>query len=116
MALSYTPNLINAPPYSPQQRESALAAITAPSPYGKYNQNHQDVMASLGGQAAAQFDMGATKANTDYALDQQRAERELLLQGLQQQAQKQQNQQSLTNTRLGNLYGLAGSVLGSLFR
>jgi hypothetical protein len=114
--LSYTTSIQNNPPYSPQQRDNAVASMTAPSPYGKYNQNHQDIVNSLGGKNAAQFDMASTKANTDYALDQQNAERSLVLAGLRQMSDQQQNQQSLRNTRLQNMYGLASGVLGALFK
>lgn len=115
MALSYTPALQNLPPYSPQQRAGAIAALTAAPPYA-VNRNQSDVMASLGGRAAAQMDLDTAKANTDYSLAQRDAYNNLRLQGMRQQADAEQNQQSLRNTRLQNMYNLAGGILGALLR
>lgn len=112
--LTYETTLQNTPPYSRAQSSAALGALTAKSPW-HYNQNHQDVMNSLGSQNAAQFDLAATKANTDYQLQQQQAERELVLTGLQSMAQGQQNQNALQNQRLQTLFGGAKSLLGGLF-
>ena len=112
--LTYNTSLQNSPPYSQAQQATALAALTARSPY-HFNQNHQDVMNSLGSQNAAQFDLASTKANTDYQLQQQEAERQLVLNGLQSMAQGQQNQNSLQNERLQTLFGGAKSLLGGLF-
>lgn len=114
--LSYTPNLTSAPPYDPQQRAAALAAITAPSPYRALGRNHQDAMDALAGRAAAKFDMDASRANTEYDLDRQQAERSLTVQGLQNAAQTQQNRRSITNNRLQNLYGFADGLLRDLLR
>jgi hypothetical protein len=69
----------------------------------------------MGDANAAGYDIEATKANTDYAMKQQEAERQLVLQGLQMMDRAQQNQNSVYNTRLQNMTGLASNLLGGLF-
>jgi hypothetical protein len=113
--LNYNTSLTSAPPYSPAQKADALKALSAGSPYSKFGGVHDDVFRSEGAKNASTFDLEATKANTDYQLAQQAAERQLVLQGLQQMGQAQQNQQNLTNTRLQNMYGTANNLLGGLF-
>jgi hypothetical protein len=113
--LTYNSSLQNHLPYSPLQRNSALAALTVKSPYGKFGSTHQDILNAMGGRNAANFDVAATKANADYQLAQQEAQRQLALQGLQQMSNAQQNQNELTNTRLQNMYGVANNLLGGLF-
>ena len=60
----------------------------------------------------AAYNLEQSKLANDYALKQQDSERQLVLQGLQQMSQAQQNQNSLANSRLGNVSGL----LSGLFR
>jgi hypothetical protein len=60
----------------------------------------------------AAYGIEKSKAANDYALKQQDAERQLVLQGLQQMSQAQQNQNALANSRIGNVSGL----LSGLFR
>jgi hypothetical protein len=103
-------------PYSSQQRESALASMMAKSPYGQYNANHHDVMNSLGGKSAAAFGLDAAKADMDYSLARQSADRALNLQETQNSMQEEQNKQSLMNERLQQMYGFTSSVLGALLR
>jgi hypothetical protein len=60
----------------------------------------------------AAYNLEQSKLANDYALKQQDSERQLVLQGLQQMSQAQQNQNSLANSRMGNVSGL----LSGLFR
>jgi hypothetical protein len=71
---------------------------------------------SMGDANAAQYDIDASKANADYQNKQQEAERQLVLQGLQMMDKGQQNQNSIYNTRLQNMTGFAGNLLGGLFK
>lgn len=112
--LTYKSSLQNKPPVSDEFRSSALAGLRAGSPY-TYTQTHGDVYKSLGQENAVDFDIAATKANTDYQMKQQDAQRQLALQGLQQMATAQQNEQDLTNNRLQMMYGTVGDLLKGLF-
>jgi len=113
--LTYNTSLQNTPPYDDAQRADALKALAVRSPYGKFGSTHQDLLNAYGGSNAAQFDLASTKADTDYTLAKQQAERQLVLQGLQQVGQAQQNNQNLQNSRLQAMYGTASSLLGGLF-
>ena len=88
----------------------------ASSPYKAYGQNHMDVLGSLRDANAATFDIEQTKANTDYELKRQDAERQLVLQGLQQMASAQQNENAIKNSRMSNVNGVVSGLLGGLFR
>lgn len=103
--LTYNTTLPNLPPQS-------LPAPNLESPYGRYGSTHQDMLNAQMGAANANYEIDRQKANTDYALKQQAAERQLVLQGLQQMGEAQQNQNALTNQRIGNVSGL----LSGLFR
>lgn len=113
--LTYDSTLSRQPPTRAIDTGAAAKAMRMP-PYGAYNQNHRDVMAALGGLAGAQFGVDSEKANADYDLAQQQAQRQLVLSGLQQMGAAQQNNNSLANTKLQNMVGFAGGLLGDLFR
>lgn len=81
------------------------------SPYGKYGSTHQDMLAGQMGALNANYEIERQKANTDYQTKQQAAERQLVLQGLQQMGEAQQNRNSLANARLGGV----SSLLSGLF-
>lgn len=112
--LTYNTSLPNTPPAT--NKAEALRALTVQSPYDKFGSTHQDLLNSYGGANAAQFDIAATKADTNYAMAKQNAERQLVLQGLQQMQQAQQNDQNVKTNKLQNMYGAAGNLLGGLFR
>lgn len=113
--LTYQSSLNNKPPVSDEYRARALTGLRAPSPFTAYTQTHGDVYRGLGAENAVDFDIAATKANTDYQMKQQDAQRQLALQGLQQMATAQQNEQDLTNNRLQMMYGTVGDLLKGLF-
>lgn len=113
--LTYNSTLQNRPPVSDSQRNAALAEIRQRSPYTQFGQNHQDVLGALTENAATVLDMEAYKANTDYALRQQEAQRQLALAGLQQQSQAENNQRDMATNRLQMMTGFANNLLGGLF-
>jgi len=82
------------------------------SPFTRYGSTHDDVLRAQMGVNNAAYNLEQSKLANDYALKQQDSERQLVLQGLQQMSQAQQNQNSLANSRLGNVSGL----LSGLFR
>lgn len=102
--LSYNTTLHNIPP-------QAIPAPNLESPFARYGSAHQDMLKAQMGVANANYAMDREKANTDYAMKQQEAERQLVLQGLQQMNAAQQNQNSIANARLGNV----SSLLSGLF-
>lgn len=111
--ISYQTQLPQFPAYPKQGM--ALEALTAGTPFSVYNQNHEDVMAGLGAANAAQFDIEATKAATDQQLRRQRAEQQLVLQGLQQMNDAQQNENSLASNRLQNSSSMLSGLIRSLY-
>lgn len=112
--LTYNSSLQRQPPTREIDRDAATKAMRT-TPYAAYNQNHRDVMAALGGLAGSQFNVAADKANTDYDLAQQQAQRQLVLAGLQQMGEAQQNNNSLANARLQNMVGFSSGLLRNLF-
>lgn len=96
-------------PFSPPKTMPQLQGM---KPYGGYGSSYDDVMRGQMSQANANYGVQASRAETDYALRQQDAERQLVLQGLQQMNEAQQNRNSLLNARLGGV----SSLLSGLFR
>lgn len=113
--LQYTSTLPDRPPIDDAARNAALGSIRARSPFDSFGQNHQDVLDALAERQAAELNSQARRANTDYTLQQQQAQRQLALEGLNQMGQAEQNQNSLANTRLQNMVGFAGGLLRGLF-
>lgn len=112
--LKYKSSLQNVPPASDEFRDRALAGLSSGSPF-KYTPTHADVYRGLGQQNAVDFDIAATKANTDYQMKQQDAQRQLALQGLQAMAGAEKDEQDLVNNRLQMMYGTVGNLLQGLF-
>lgn len=113
--LTYNTSLPNAPPVDAASRAAAQATVRSATPYGALGQNHRDVLNALASRQANAVNMEGYKANANYQLQQQQAQRQLALEGLGQMAQAQQNQNSLANTRLQNMVGLASTALRGLF-
>jgi len=113
--ITYDSRLQDKQPYADHQRSAALADMRQRSPYTQMGQNHQDVLGALTDSAATSLNMQAYKANTDYALQQQEAQRRLALAGLQQQAAAEQNDRDLATNSLQMMTGFANNVLGGLF-
>jgi hypothetical protein len=113
--LQYTGSIQSLPPVDDASRNAALGAIRKRSPFTSFGQNHQDVLDALGERAAATLGTESRRANADYLLQQQNAQRQLALSGLNQLAQSQQNDNQLANTRLQNMVGFAGGLLRGLF-
>ena len=101
--LTYNTTLPNIPPQS-------LQLPKLEPPYGKYGSTHQDMLNASMGRMNADYEIERQKANTDYSLKQQAAERQLVLQGLQQMGEAQQNQNALMNQRFGNVSGLLSGL------
>lgn len=106
----YNTSLQNKPPVTPQMR--ALDGLA--SPY-QYPGAHGDVMASRAAQVAADYNVAGDKANTDYALAKQQAENALVLRGLNNLAQDQDNQRKVYQGRLDMMRGLQNNIMGGLF-
>lgn len=92
-----------------------MNAVRSAPQYAQFGQNSQDVLQGLADDAAASLDMEAYKANTDYSLRQQEAQRQLALAGLRQQAEAEQNQRDMGTNRLQMMTGFANNLLGGLF-
>jgi hypothetical protein len=112
--LQYNTSLKNSPPLAAGDRQKALEGLKIKSPWN-YGSAHRDILNASNVANQAAYDVEATKVNADYEMKQKDAERRLVLAGLQQMNEAQQNQQQLANTRLGNMYGMVGNLLGGLF-
>lgn len=106
----YTTSLQNKPPITPQMR--ALDGLA--SPYG-YPSTHGDIMRSRAGQIAADYNVAGDRANSDYSLARQQAENSLVLQGLGNLANDQENQRKVQQGRLDLMRGMQNSIMGGLF-
>lgn len=110
--LSYNTKL----PYQQPISDTQPAGLVPTSPYGsQYGRNHQDVLNYVGSMNADAYRRAAEGVNNDYAAQQRAAQQGLALAGLQQMAQAQQNQRDMANNRLGQMTGIANSLLGGLF-
>lgn len=101
--LKYNTTLPNAPPKS-------LPIPRMAGPYAGYGSTHQDMLNAQMGLAQADYDIARQKGETDYSLKQQEAERQLVLQGLQQMNEAQQNRNAIANSRLGAVSGLLSGL------
>lgn len=101
MPTNYTTNLPNQPPSTPMPRQQA--------PY-KYPGASADVFRAMNDSDVAAYNLNASQADANYALQQQEAARGLILGGLSQNAQAQQQQRDLSNGRLGILSSLLSNV------
>lgn len=99
----YKTTVPNDPPSTPMPR--------ARSPY-QFPGAHADVFKGLNDADYAAYNLNASQADANYALQQQEAARNLVLGGLTQRAQAQQQQRELANSRLGIL----SSLLSNVFR
>ena len=113
--LTYNSSIATPTPYTQQQRSEALAGMRVKSPYPSYGRQQQDIMDALGGSNAAQFDLAATKANSDLEMEGMKAQQQMALSGLQQMAQGQQQQDQLRTQRLSGMNGLVSPLLQGLF-
>lgn len=98
------------------QRAAALSGLRGKNPYAAYGQQGQDIMAAMGDQNAAQYNLAADRANADMEQKQVAAQRDFALQGLQQMSQARQNQADYANARSAMGYGLVSNLLSGLFR
>lgn len=86
------------------------------SPYQQYGPNHQDVMQGLMARRGVDMSRYAQQMQDRYATQQQQAEMQNALAGLQQLSQDRQNQTGLQNSRLQAMLGFQGDILGGLLR
>lgn len=113
--LTYDTTLQAQPPVSQSDRQKAVKGMRVKSPY-PYSSQHQDLLNGLADQNAANYEMGADRANSSFGVQKLQAQRDLALQGLQQMSQAQQNQMDYATARTGMGYGLVSNLLSGLFR
>lgn len=114
--LEYTSYLSQGQPAPQATVAKAQAAFSARSPYAAYGPAHNDIMRSAGRENAALFDLAASKANTDFSLQEQQARNQLALAGLQQMGQQQDYERQLANSRMASVNGIFNSLLGGLYQ
>ena len=96
-------------------RPPSAGPMRMESPYSQYNQNHRDILSGLADSAAADYGVAASKASSEFDAKRREAQNQLVLQGLQQMAEAQQNSNTLANTRMQNVSGFASDLLRGLF-
>lgn len=107
---TYKSSLENRPPVTPQMR--ALDGLV--SPY-EYPSTHGDAFNSRAAKVSADYNVAGDQANTDYGLEQQRAQNALVLQGLGALASDQEQHRKVQQSRLDMMRGMRDSFLGGLF-
>lgn len=110
--MKYNTGIQNQPP----QTDPLLQQMQGVQPPWQYNQNHNDVMAGLMQQRQVDMSRYAQSMQDTYAQQQQQAQMQAALAGMQMLSQDQQNQQSLGNTRMQNMLGFQGRILGGLLQ
>lgn len=106
--LKYNSTLPSIPAYSGQQQ--AKDTMRAPSPFTAFGSAHDDILRARGDTNAAAFDMAAGKANAEQEMSRMQAQRDLILRGLQQMSEAQQNHASIGNARLQGVSGLLSGL------
>lgn len=112
MNAQYQTGIQNRPP----QTDPLLQQMQGFQPPFAYNKNHQDVMAGLMARRGVDMSRYAQQMQDTYATQQQQAEMQTALAGLQQMSQDRQNQTNLQNSRLQAMLGFQGDLLGGLLR
>lgn len=113
MNTQYQTGIQNKPP----QTDALLQQMQGmQSPFTQYGQNHQDVMQGLMARRGVDMSRYAQQMQDRYATQQQQAEMQNALAGLQQLSQDRQNQTGLQNSRLQAMLGFQGDILGGLLR
>lgn len=110
--MRYQTGIQNQPP----QTDALLQQLQGVKSPWQYNQNHSDVMSDLLQRRAIDMSRYAQQMQDTYAQQQQQAQMQASLAGMQALSQDQQNQQSLGNSRLQNMLGFQGQLLGGLLR
>jgi len=108
--LTYRSNIPSAPPVSQRMRDAALSGILAPSPYGQ-----SDLYGALAKSNAVDYDRAASAANAEYENKRRQAMNALVVSGLGQMADQQQQRNDLMNKQSSLVYGTVGGLLGGLF-
>jgi hypothetical protein len=113
--ITYNSGLRNAPPATAPILADAKADLLRKSPYG-YPSNHQDILNALGQKSLANLQHSAERADTDYALQQQRAQDDLTLTGLQSMANAQKQQRDVETAKQGLAMNAYSGLLSGLFQ
>lgn len=113
--INYTSYLAARQAVPTQDVADANAAFSAPSPWASYGSAHKDIMRAGGRENSALYNLAASKSNTDFSLQQQQAQNQLALAGLQQMGQQQEYERNLANSRVSAANGIFNSLLGGLF-
>lgn len=108
--ITYNSSLANSPPAAIDF--PMVDAMRKRSPYAGFGSNHQDVLRTV----ASAPRMEAYKANADYALRQQQAQRDLALAGLRMQLDARNNERDLGVQRLRTMTGTVGDLLSGLYQ
>lgn len=112
--ITYNSGLTNNPPITASLLASAKGDMLKKSPYA-YSSQHQDILNARGQENFAKLQHAAEKDNTEYALQQQRAQYDLSAAGLQQLASAQQQQQQNEVARQGAAMNAYSGLLAGLF-
>lgn len=106
----YNTSIQNQPPVTPAMRVLSQLA----SPY-EYTSTHGDVMRARKAAEMADYNVEGDRLNADYDWAQQSAENAAISRGLQMMARDKEQRDSLRNSRMSSMQGMANSVLGGLF-
>lgn len=99
----------------PALKQQGQRALSAPSPFS-YQGPHADVYAGLAQANATDFDRAAQLADIDAYTKSRDTQTQMALRGLEQMAQAQNNQRSLSSQAYNNQTGFLNSLLQGLYR
>lgn len=108
--LQYNTGIQASPPINPALQAKALQGLMAYAPAG----HPGDVYAAEAQKQAVDYERQAAAANNQFMQQAQQAQQSTALQGLQNMAQQQSNDNSLANQQNAIRLGYAGQMLGGL--
>lgn len=109
MNLTYDTRLPSQPPV--QNRQQALASLSAPPKHKGYGSNYGDLTREYAVENMSNYNRAADQANFAYDAQRTGAQQGLALSGLSNMAQEQQRQRDLASARLQNMRSALGALL-----
>jgi hypothetical protein len=109
--IDYSTGVQNNPPITPDMQRQALAGLLA---QGKNRPVNMDVYNGRATAAGVDLERAAAKANNDYILQANQNQQAMGLKGAGLLAQQQQQNNDLSNQRLGMTLGYVGNLMGGL--
>jgi len=112
--LTYDTGVRSNPPITPTIQQQALAGLLGGGASLPTTGPAVDVYNAAAQSAAVDYERAAAAANNQYSANSQQAQNDIALQGAQQMAQAQQQQNDLDAKRRALTFGYTGQMMGGL--